>query len=47
MKQEKNDQENPKFAPAMEDDDLEESATPEEIEKGEYTEVTKLYLDRI
>lgn len=47
MRQDKNDQENPKFAPAMEDDYLEESATPEEIEKGEYTEVTKLYIDRI
>ncbi|MET3290881.1 UNVERIFIED_CONTAM: hypothetical protein ABID98_003451 [Brevibacillus sp. OAP136] len=39
--------EEPTVAPSMNGHDpLEEKATPEEVEKGEYTSVTKLFLDR-
>lgn len=37
----------PTIAPSMEDDPLEEGATSDEIEDGEFTPVTKLFLDRI
>ncbi len=33
----------PTIAPGMEMDELEEKATPEEIEKNDYTPVTQLY----
>jgi hypothetical protein len=37
----------PTVAPSMEGHDpLEEKASDEEIEKGDYTTVTKLFLDR-
>lgn len=37
----------PSVAPSMNGHDpLEEKATAEEIEKGDYTTVTKLFLDR-
>ncbi|MBO7747036.1 hypothetical protein I8J29_22800 [Paenibacillus sp. MWE-103] len=37
----------PKFAPGMNTHDpLEKKATEEEIEKGDSTSVTRLYLDR-
>ncbi|WP_164553322.1 hypothetical protein [Brevibacillus marinus] len=35
----------PTVAPGMEMDELDRSATPEEIRKGESTSVTKLYRD--
>lgn len=37
----------PTIAPSMEMDELEISATEEEVRKGDYTPVTKLVLDRI
>jgi hypothetical protein len=43
---EKTEQE-PNIAVGIEMDELEENATQEEIEKGDYTEVTKLVRDRI
>jgi len=37
----------PTIAPGMNTSDpLEENATEEEIEEGQYTEVTRLYIDR-
>ena len=37
----------PNIAPGMNmHDELEEKATEEEIDKGEFTSVTRLYLDR-
>lgn len=41
-------QEEPTYAPGMEDDKLlEKKATPEEIAKGDYTTVTKLTYDEV
>jgi|UPI0006840F0B hypothetical protein len=41
------DREEPTIAPgANTHDPLEEKATEEEIERGEFTEVTRLYVDR-
>jgi hypothetical protein len=37
----------PTIAPSMEMDELEKSATEEEIKDGDYTPVTKLVIDRI
>lgn len=37
----------PTIAPGMENDELDANATPEEIEKDDYTLVTKLYRDWI
>lgn len=37
----------PTIAPGMHTSDpIEENATEEEIEEGQYTEVTRLYIDR-
>lgn len=44
-KQEKEAKE-PAFAPGLELDNLKEKATPEEIERGDSTNVTSLILDR-
>ncbi|TCS81062.1 hypothetical protein [Tepidibacillus fermentans] len=41
-----NNNKKPTIAPSIEMDDLEKDATPEEIEKGDYTPVTKLVIDR-
>ncbi|MED4203962.1 hypothetical protein [Neobacillus mesonae] len=39
---------NPTLAPGMDDhEELEQSATPEEIDKGEYTSVTTLSWDEV
>ncbi|MFD0710794.1 hypothetical protein [Paenibacillus sp. GCM10027626] len=41
------DEHDPTIAPGMNtSDQLEEKATDEEIERGQYTEVTRLFLDR-
>ncbi|WP_199738156.1 hypothetical protein [Falsibacillus albus] len=38
----------PKFAPGMDDDEeLRQDANEEEVEKGDYTEVTTLALDEV
>jgi hypothetical protein len=43
----KNDEHEPKVAPGTDTHgSLEANATEEEIERGEYTRVTRLYLDR-
>ncbi|GIO89773.1 hypothetical protein [Paenibacillus lactis] len=40
-------QEEPTIAPGMEtNDDLREEATDEEIQRGDYTEVTQFVIDR-
>lgn len=44
---ERNPKHEPTIAPGMEMDELEEEATEEEIENGDSTSVTTLYLDRI
>ena len=44
-KTEKND--SPTIAPSMEMDLLDQDATEEEVESKEYTEVTKLVIDRV
>lgn len=36
----------PTIAPGMDIDELEEDATEEEVSQGDYTPVTKLFLDR-
>ncbi|MEW9671352.1 hypothetical protein [Ammoniphilus sp. 3BR4] len=36
----------PTIAPGMDIDELEEDATEEEVAQGDYTPVTKLFLDR-
>ncbi len=43
----KQQQNKPKIAPGLEMDELEEDATKEEIAKGDYTEVTSLFIDRM
>ncbi|WP_019533924.1 hypothetical protein [Paenibacillus ginsengihumi] len=47
MEDHRKDREEPTIAPgANTHDPLEEKATEEEIERGEFTEVTRLYVDR-
>lgn len=36
----------PAVAPGLDIDELEEDATEEEVSRGDYTPVTKLFLDR-
>lgn len=38
-------QQQPTIAPGLEDDELHRDATPEEIERGDYTMVTRLAWD--
>lgn len=46
-KKQKNKQKEPTIAPGMNThDSLEKKASEEDIETGNYTEVTRLYLDR-
>jgi hypothetical protein len=46
-REEQKKEKEPVLAPGMHTSDpLEEKATPEEIERGDYTEVTRLFLDR-
>ncbi|WP_019123209.1 hypothetical protein [Brevibacillus massiliensis] len=40
-------QHEPEYAPSMEDDQLDEPATEEEIKKGDSTFVSHLYIDYI
>jgi hypothetical protein len=44
--QPKNQDQEPTIAPGLEMDELDENASEGEIEKGDFTPVTKLYLDR-
>jgi hypothetical protein len=37
----------PSLAPGLEMDELDRAATEEELERGDYTEVTRLFLDRL
>jgi hypothetical protein len=37
----------PNIAPGLEMDELDEPATEEEIARGDYTPVTKLFIDRV
>lgn len=47
MKKKKPNDKRPTFAPGMNtDDQLEKKATKKDIKKGDYTEVTRLFLDR-
>lgn len=48
MKHCRTQKEKPVLAPGMDDgQELERSATPEEIERGEYTKVVKLSYDEV
>ncbi|MBP1935056.1 hypothetical protein [Ammoniphilus resinae] len=40
-------QQDPTIAPGLEMDELDKSASSEEVEKGDFTEVTKLVIDRV
>ncbi|WP_164985294.1 hypothetical protein [Ammoniphilus sp. CFH 90114] len=42
----KNQHTEPTIAPGLDIDELEEDATDEEVAEGDYTSVTKLFLDR-
>ncbi|GAB7389286.1 hypothetical protein BSNK01_31240 [Bacillaceae bacterium] len=42
-----NAQNEPTIAPGMEMDALDAPAPPEEVAKGDFTRVTRLYIDRI
>jgi hypothetical protein len=44
--QPKNQDQEPTIAPGLEMDELDENASEEEIKEGDFTPVTKLYLDR-
>ncbi|MCT1403625.1 MULTISPECIES: hypothetical protein [unclassified Paenibacillus] len=47
MGREQHPQDEPTIAPGMEtNDDLREEATEDEVDHGEYTEVTQLIIDR-
>jgi len=43
----KSQQQEPTIAPGLEMDELEYSASSEEVEKGDFTEVTQLVIDRV
>lgn len=45
-KEKRNHEDEPEFAPGLEQDSLKENATEEEIDKGDFTPVTSLILDR-
>ena len=40
-------QQEPTIAPGLEMDELEYSASSKEVEKGDFTEVTQLVIDRV
>lgn len=47
QKREQEQEQEPTIAPGMNmSDPLEEQASEEEVERGEYTEVTRLFVDR-
>ncbi|WP_202916329.1 hypothetical protein [Paenibacillus mesophilus] len=47
LEKDKRNEQEPTMAPGMNTSDpLEEKATAQDIERGEYTEVTRLFLDR-
>jgi hypothetical protein len=47
LEKETRDEHEPTIAPGMNTSDpLEEKASEEDVERGEFTEVTRLYLDR-
>lgn len=44
-KNRKEEKKGPKLAPGLTDQILEENASPEDVKKGNYTKVTRVFLD--